>query len=292
MRFLLPCLAVFALLLPAQTPPDQTFDLVVVSGSSGGFGAALAAGRMGLKVALVEDTPVLGGMLANGISNMDTYSYESLSGIFDEFRLRVREHYRPKFDSDPVFKSSSAQPPPRDYRGRQSNSPLEGGRWEPHVADRILKQMMAEAPNVQVFYRTWATGVVMRGNRILGVTTEDVSGHRRRLLAPVVIDATHEADIAAWAGAPYRVGREPRSPREPHAGHILYFNGTGEIMEGSTGRQDQAIVSYGLRLTIRHYAPEDGDTHLLRTPPPGYDPAHYRLAGFGPVSPCPARRPK
>lgn len=281
MRFLLAAFATSALLLPAQTPPDQTFDLVVVSGSSGGFGAALAAGRMGLRVALVEDTPVLGGMLSNGISNIDTYSYESLSGIFDEFRLRVREHYRPQFDTDPIFRSAATQPPPRDYRGRQSNSPLEGGRWEPHVADRIFKQMIAEAPTVQVFYRTWATGVVMRGNRILGVITEDASGQRRRLLAPVVIDATHEADIAAWAGAPYRVGREPRSPREPHAGHILYFNGTGEIMEGSTGRQDQAIVSYGLRLTIRHYAPEEGDAHLLRTPPPGYDPANYRLAGFG-----------
>jgi hypothetical protein len=281
MHFLLAGLLASALLLPAQTPPEQTFDLVVVSGSSGGFGAALAAGRMGLKVALVEDTPVLGGMLANGISNIDTYSYESLSGIFDEFRLRVREHYRPKFNTDPVFRSASAQPPPRDYRGRQSNSPLEGGRWEPHVADRIFKQMIAGAPSVHVFYRTWATGVVMRGNRILGVTTEDASGQRRRLLAPVVIDATHEADIAAWAGAPYRVGREPRSAREPHAGDILYFNGTGEIMEGSTGRQDQAIVSYGLRLCIRHYGPEEGDAHLLRTPPPGYDPANYRLAGFG-----------
>lgn len=268
-------------LLPAAAQPPQLFDVIVVSGSSGGVAAALAAGRMGARVALIEDTPVLGGMLANGISNIDTYSYESLSGIFEEFRARVREHYRPVLETDPVFRSAVNNPPPRDYRGRQSNAPREGGRWEPHIADRIFKQMVTEVPAIQVFYRTWATGVLMNGNRITGVTTENAAGQRHTFHAPVVIDATHEADIAAWAGVPYRVGREPRSAREPHAGDIHYFNGTGEILPGSTGRQDRAIVSYGLRLTIRHYAPEDGDAHILKTPPPGYNPGHYRLAGFG-----------
>src|ERR1700693_6275597 len=74
--------------LGAQTT-RQRFSVVIVSGSSAGVGAALGAGRMGATVALIEDTPVLGGMLANGISNIDTYSLESLSGVFDEFRLRV-----------------------------------------------------------------------------------------------------------------------------------------------------------------------------------------------------------
>ena len=94
----LPALLLWGLfLLPsvssaAQGPPVRQFDLVVVSGSSGGVSAALAAGRMGATVALIEDTPVLGGMLANGISNIDTYSYESRSGIFEEFRARVLDH--------------------------------------------------------------------------------------------------------------------------------------------------------------------------------------------------------
>lgn len=165
----------------AQETASETFDIVVVSGSSGGFGAALAAGRMGAKIALIEDTPVLGGMLANGISNIDTYSYESLSGICEEFRARVRQHHRPVFDTDPVIRNRQA--PPRDYKGRQSNAPQEGGRWEPHVADRILKEMIAPLANVKVYYNTWATGAIMRGNRIVGVTTGDKYGNLRRMLA-------------------------------------------------------------------------------------------------------------
>ena len=52
-------------------PPSERFDVVIIGGSSAGVGAAIGAGRLGVKVALIEDTPVLGGMLANGISNID-----------------------------------------------------------------------------------------------------------------------------------------------------------------------------------------------------------------------------
>jgi len=97
-------LTLIAALAAGQNGAGETYDVVVVSGSSGGFGAALAAGRMGMRVALIEDTPVLGGMLSNGISNIDTYSFESLSGIFEEFRSRVKEHYRTLMATDPIFR--------------------------------------------------------------------------------------------------------------------------------------------------------------------------------------------
>lgn len=263
-------LTVTAALAADQAGAGETYDVVVVSGSSGGFGAALAAGRMGMRVVLIEDTPVLGGMLSNGISNIDTYSFESLSGIFEEFRSRVKEHYRPLMATDPIFRAQRL----RDYKPRQSNVAAEGGRWEPHVADRILKEMIAPVPGVTIFYDTWATDVVLQGKRAAGVVTMNKRGEKRVFTGKVIIDATHEADIAAWAGVPYRVGREARSPLEPHAGDIYFFNGTGEIMEGSTGRQDRAIVSYGLRLCIQHYSGEE-TSHILVSPPPGYDGNKY-----------------
>jgi flavin-dependent dehydrogenase len=61
-------------------------DVVVVGGSSAGVAAALAAGRLRTRVALLEDMPVVGGMLANGVSNADAFSLESLGGIFEEYR--------------------------------------------------------------------------------------------------------------------------------------------------------------------------------------------------------------
>ena len=264
-------LAIILAACSAAAQPARQFDVVVVSGSSAGVGAAIGAARLGVTVALVEDTSVLGGMLANGISNSDSYSYESMSGVFEEFRQSVKSHYAPLLGKDPVLRGG---PHKVRYSAYAAHDAVEGGRWEPHVADRIFKEMIARLPNVTVFYRTWAVQALKNGSRLVGVVAENAAGEKLTLMGKVVIDATHEGDVAAWAGAPYRVGREARSPLEPHAGKIYYFNATGEILEGSTGEQDRSLVSAGLRLTIKTY-PEGETSHLIKTPPTGYDPANY-----------------
>jgi hypothetical protein len=266
----------------------ERYDVVVVGGSAAGVGAALAAGRMGARVALLEDTAVLGGMLANGVSNIDAFSLESLSGIFEEFRLAVKAHYASKVESDPLFALARPRSQHVDGRSHQSNHPRDGGRWEPYVADEILKEMVAATPSLDVFYDRYPVDVIKISRRVVGVVTEAsigkhayapaAEGSRLVFLGSVVIDATHEGDVAAWAGAPYRVGREARSSLEPHAGDIRFFNTTGEIIEGNGG-QDRAIVSYGVRLTVKIFP--SGGSHVLTTPPPGYDPAKYDLAPVG-----------
>ncbi len=275
---------------------EKTFDIVIVGGSSGAFGAAIGAARSGASVVLIEDTPVLGGMISNGISNIDCYSYQSLSGVFEEFRLNVKEYYRPLMEKDPVFKYRLS--PPRaehafteaerksrssnasESRARQTNEAIQGGRWEPHVADLILKRMASAYPNLTICYNRYATGVLKDQNRIIGVKTGSNDNKPIVFLGKVIIDATHEADIAAWAGAPYRVGREARSRDEPHAGEIYYYNSTGEIIPYGSGRQDPAIPSYGIRLCIKYYDPAKGDKHILKEPPVGYDPAKYEYAQY------------
>ncbi len=276
-------LTLIAALAAGQNGAGETYDVVVVSGSSGGFGAALAAGRMGMRVALIEDTPVLGGMLSNGISNIDTYSFESLSGIFEEFRSRVKEHYRTLMATDPIFGATVA-------RYKPSHECSRGGRaLGAACRGPILKEMIAPVPGVTIFYDTWATDVVLQGKRAAGVMTMNKRGEKRLFTGKVIIDATHEADIAAWAGVPYRVGREARSRLEPHAGDIYFFNGTGEIMEGSTGRQDRAIVSYGLRLCLQHYGEEE-TSHILASPPPGYDRSKYTHSPYSGEITMPKRK--
>lgn len=280
-----------AVALPGERAPGALqFDVVVVGGSSGAVGAALGAARPGATVALIEDTPVLGGYLANGISNIDTYSLASLGGVFEEFRQAVIAHYRPVMETDPAFQGATGMPRHVDGRSHQDNAARDGGRWQPHVADRLLKQLVAREPTIRVFYGRGATGVLMRGRRVVGVVTERLRGPSAHSLVhegdrlifhgDVVVDATHEADVAAWAGAAYRVGREPRSRLEPHAGEIRFFNRTAEILPGSSGRQDRAIVSSGVRLTIKHFPEAAGGAHLLAAPP-GYDARRYVHAGFG-----------
>jgi len=53
--------------LPDRPPDAGTFDAVVVGGGISGCSAALAAGRLGLEVALVQNRPVLGGNASSEI---------------------------------------------------------------------------------------------------------------------------------------------------------------------------------------------------------------------------------
>ncbi len=83
-----------ATLTPTATPGlTYNFDVVVEGGTSAGVGAAIAAARQGAHTVLLADGSWLGGMIsAGGVGASDTSSAAS-SGLFEEFRLRVRDYY-------------------------------------------------------------------------------------------------------------------------------------------------------------------------------------------------------
>jgi hypothetical protein len=76
--------------LPDTPEVRQGYDLVVVGGGYSGMGAALSAARMGCRVALIQDRPVLGG---NGSSEVRVWAkglirrgkYPRIGEIVDEF---------------------------------------------------------------------------------------------------------------------------------------------------------------------------------------------------------------
>src|SRR4029079_12127800 len=76
--------------LPEKPVEAGEFDLVVVGGGYAGMGSAISAARLGCKVALIQDRPVLGG---NGSSEIRVWSqgyttlgkYPKLGQIVEEF---------------------------------------------------------------------------------------------------------------------------------------------------------------------------------------------------------------
>lgn len=253
----------------------SSYDVVVMGATPAGIAAAIAAGRSHLSVALICEDPVPGGMLSSGVSRADDAVVEAASGIYEEFRERVAHYYLTELPNDPVVKAALATPSVR-------HNVAQGQAWEPKVAAAIYRQMLAEVPSIQTYYRELPIAAEREGERVVGVVTKASDGTKHTYRGRAVIDATYEGDVAAFAGVGYSVGREARSVEEPHAGEIytdafcegaLYPAGT--ILPGGSGRGDKKIMAYNYRFLVKDYGTPDGP-HRLKTPPPGYDPTRYK----------------
>ena len=261
--------------------PARDYDVAVIGGTPAGIAAAIAAGRAGKTVVLIEQSPVLGGMLSSGVIRLDDLYVESNSGVMEEFRQRVKTYHRTKLAEDPLVKAHLTRDP------RFPWNVAEGRAWEPHTAARIYAEIVAEVGAVTTCFNEVAVDVEMKENRVTGVITQDRDnqgnlGKKQAYTAKVIIDATYEADLAAFANVPFRIGREARSEEEPHAGRIYtnFFRGVpgalkATILPESTGEADDRSQAFTYRLTGKDYGRPD-HPYRIKEPPPNYDPAKYR----------------
>jgi hypothetical protein len=244
----------------------QHYDLFVAGGTPGGIACAVRAAREGLTVLLINRTPILGGMLANGLSLWDLFHDGLRSPIFHEYAEAVREHYRSTYGKDSQ-QFRGACPGPRILEHAT-------GAYEPSVAQLISERMVAAERNITLRMRADVKEVLREGNLIKAVRVgEDW------ITAETFVDASYEGDLMALAKVPYRVGRESReefgeayagkifarkimarddkgfatSPREAYEGKLnlrTWHNPTVEILPGSTAEADNAVQAYNYRLCL------------------------------------------
>jgi len=234
--------------LPArasEAPAGGRYDIVVYGGTPGGVAAALAAARRGSTVALISPNRRLGGMMSGGLGITDIRYRNSASGIFKEMMRRMLELYQQAYG-------------PNSRQVRDCN----GGYWfEPRMAEDLLRVMVAEEPGITLFWNQTLerveTAALWRyagaSRRVVAIATRDAEQPQRqaRFSAQVFVDATYEGDLAAAAGAQYRVGREPRSQfGEEYAGVVYWDWNTMELLPSSTGEGDQRVQAYNYRFTL------------------------------------------
>ena len=266
-----------------QTAPESSdhYDIVIIGGTPAGIAAAIAAGRSNKKVIIIEQSPVLGGVLSSGVIRLDDYYVASNSGVIESFRQRVRTYHRTELADDPLVKTHLKLPQNRPW------NLAEGRAWEPHTASRIFAEMIAEWPSITTQFNEVAVDVSMDANRITGIVTrrrdnQGNLGAKQHYSGKIMIDATYEADLAAFAKIPFRIGREARSKEEPHAGRIYtnFFRSVpgslnATILPNSSGEADVRSQAFTYRLTGKDYGRAD-HPFRIKEPPPDYDPSKYR----------------
>lgn len=263
-------------LAPAQhtaaSQSEKRYDLVVVGGTPGGIACAVRGAREGLDVLLVNLSQHLGGMISGGIGVMDTLYEGSRAPILDQFSQSVLDYYAKEYGAgSPQY--LAAKP------GHRLNHPTPKRlTFEPHVAEKIITDLVAAEPRITVLKGYYASAVERAERLVRGVVlTAFKGGETLRVSGRIFVDASYEGDLAALAGVPYRVGREDRNEYgEPHAGRIFsrriiapggkgtypqetrlgalnlrpFQAVTQEIYAGSTGEGDGKVQAYHYRLCL------------------------------------------
>ncbi|MDR3252972.1 MAG: FAD-dependent oxidoreductase [Tannerella sp.] len=166
--------------LPDIAPSAGYYDMVVVGGGIAGMSAAISAARLGCKVALINDRPVLGG---NNSSE-------------------IRVHLGGRIEAGPYKELGNLQ---------KEFGPANGGNAKPadNYEDQKKADAIANEKNITLFAGYRATMVEMQGRKIKSVVAQNIeSGKELRFLAPVFADCTGDGTIGYLAGADYLMGRE------------------------------------------------------------------------------------
>ena len=175
---------------PVDAPAAQEgpFDFVVVGGGIAGMCSAISAARLGCKVALIQDRPVLGGNNSSEVrvhlqGRMGYPPYPNLGNLVHEL--------------DPMMDGNA-----------QTGEKYDDGKK--------LAVVTAEK-NLTLYLNTRMIAVEMDKNADGSITLQSVigknieTGEETKFISKTFADCTGDANLGFLAGAEWRMGRESRS---------------------------------------------------------------------------------
>ncbi|WP_369204451.1 FAD-dependent oxidoreductase [Streptomyces sp. PU-14G] len=183
-------------------PLGGTVDVLVVGGGPSGASAAWTAAEEGARVALVEAGPGPGG--AGTYGGVPSYWFGRREGWAARLRQQVHRTHRAL-----------------GLRGGV-------GRWAVEAKALALHEALYRAGAHSV-YGARACAVLCEGSRVVGAVFAGERGPFA-VRARVVVDATGDADLAAWAGAPCAYGAG--------ATHTAMWSSLGRIEAPGVSRND------------------------------------------------------
>ena len=200
------------------------YDFVVVGGGIAGICAAITAARLGCKVALVQNRPVLGGNNSSeirvGLSGLIYKEpYPKLGRLMDEIGgIGHWTNYEARQDPDSP-RSKKILEVIKEHPEKLIHNAGPASNYED---DRKLDAVLAE-PNITLFLNKQVISAKTRRGRIRSVLAKDISTSQEIILkGNLFADCTGDGNLGFLAGADFRMGRESKAetgeslaPEEP-----------------------------------------------------------------------------
>lgn len=169
--------------IPAMPEQTESYDFVVVGGGIAGMCAATAASRLGCKVALINDRPVLGG---NNSSE-------------------IRVHLGGSIELGP---NKGLGRMIREFGHSREGNANPGEYYE----DEKKSDFISGEKNITLFSNYRAISVETSNNKIESIIIKHIeTGKELCLTAPLFSDCTGDGTIGFLAGADWTSGRESRA---------------------------------------------------------------------------------
>lgn len=173
------------------------YDLVIIGGGVAGVSAAVQAARMGVKVALIQNRPVLGGNSSSEVRvSMDGSTFRNKYPAIGRI-VREMDNYEAGVGGESYL-----------YR------------------DQTKSDMVENEKNISLFANLHVNGVETRDGKIHNVTAVDIQTLKEYVFSgDLFADCTGDATVGILAGADHRYGRENRTetgePSAPENGDNL-----------------------------------------------------------------------
>lgn len=209
--------------VPDTPQRAEAFDFVVVGGGIAGMCAAVSASRLGCRVALVNDRPVLGG---NNSSEIRVH----LGGVIE------------------IGPNKGLGRMIREFGHSRGGNAQPAGNYE----DAKKEEFIAAEKNVTLFAGCRAVAVNTTGGRIASVVVRHIeTGEETLLEAPLFADCTGDGTVGFLAGADFRMGRESRDEfgeeLAPAAADRMTMGSSVQWYSVDAGKKtDFPVFSYGL----------------------------------------------
>jgi hypothetical protein len=177
----------YVLIREQKIPVVAQADILVAGGGPAGVGAAVAAGREGVKTVLVERLFCLGGTMTAGLMSKIAISPRN-RGIAAEFLERL----------DRCQGTSFAQSRPE--------VPID-----PELAKLTLDRMVIDESAVDVRFGSTVSQVVKEGRDIKAVIISNING-LQAIRAKYFVDCTGDGQLSFLAGSACMTGNEEGGP--------------------------------------------------------------------------------